>query len=421
MQVLPQNKLAILGGDRIRTKQFSEWPAYTPEQYYNAFELLKDYKSLFRGVNIPNIWQGKPSNNITEKFECKLAALFEVQYLFAVNSGSTALELALDAFQFEKDSEVIVTPYTYFASAASIVKNNLKPIFADIELHTLNMDAKCIEALITPKTKAILIVHFGGIPVNMEAIYKITKKQGIKIIEDCCHTITAEYDNKRCGNLGDISCFSFQDSKLLTAGEGGAVATNIEKYALRMFSMHNGGRPSSKGISKYNHVLLGGNYRISEIQSALLYIGLNDIFIHRKKREINISYFKSMLKAVQGLSMIDVDNEKIKRDYYIIALRFDTQEFNGLTIKKFVLALNAEGIPCSTGYPKGLYEYSILLKDDPYAQNYKKMCINTEIACKEIVWLDQRLFLGSKNDIDDIINAIDKVKKYAGQITKTKK
>jgi dTDP-4-amino-4,6-dideoxygalactose transaminase len=413
---MDKNGLAIKGGAKTRSKPFNNWPDLKEKDIAQVVRMIKN-KALWRGLETPKFWDNKTTINVSEKFENSLSNYMGSKYVFSLNSGTTALIIACKAL-LRKGDEVIVSPYTYFASASSIKEADATPVFADISQDTLNIDIKSIRQKITKKTKALMIVHFGGIPVEMEPIYQIVQKYDLAIIEDCAHVINAKWNGKNVGTLGTVGCFSFQGTKLITAGEGGAIACNDRELANMMFSLHNAGRVDS---SEYRHELLGGNYRISEIQSALLTIGWEYFFEQEKIRKINAEYFYEKISKIDGITAINNNNPLIERNYYIMAIRYNSIFFEGLTKKRFVLALNTEGIPCSPGYVKGLYKNPLFSQNDSGDSEYAHVYPETEKACNEIVWFPHHLFLGKKDDIDDIITAIYKIKENVRQILPKKR
>lgn len=409
--------LAIKGGTKTRNKPFNTWPDFKEEDLNKLAKMMKG-KVLWRGLEFPKFWDNKSAINISEEFEQLFSNYIGSRFVFSVNSGSTALAIACKALCLRKEDEVIVSPYTYFASASSIKEAGATPVFADISSDTLNIDIKSVEQKITEKTKALMIVHFGGIPVEMEPIYQIARKYNLAIIEDCAHVINAKWNDKNVGTLGTVGCFSFQGTKLITAGEGGAIACDDRELANYMFALHNGGRTDN---SAYKHELLGGNYRISEIQSALLTVGWEYFFEQEKVRRINAEYFYEKISELDGIAIINNTNPKIERNYYIIAVRYNPLYFEGLTKKRFIAALNAEGVPCSAGYDKGLHTNPLFLQSDSDNNKYDNIYPETEKACNEMIWFPHHLFLGKKDDMDDIINAIYKIKENVGQILPKKR
>lgn len=411
-------KLSILGGDKVRQAEFTKWPNYDHKEIYHYFnEICKE--SLFRGTRFPLKWYNEMNDNLLEKMESEFAKMHNCQYGFFVNSGTSALDLALKALNLQTGDEVLVTPYTFYASASVIKKNNGIPVFVDIESQTLNMDVEKARKCITNKTKAIVIVHFGGIPANMRLILQLAKDFHLNIIEDCCHTLYAKYNEKSVGSFGLISCYSFQNTKLLSCGEGGAVLTNDLCLAEKLFSLHNSGRMVDK-FGKEEFVYLGNNFRFPLACLPFFEIGFRKSYKEFYKRAENVAYFKLRLSLIDGLKMIEDNKNNIVRDYYIVAIRYDKKKFFNLSLKRFIIALNAEGIPCTMGYAKALYEIPTLIDSEYKANEYKSDCVETEKAKQEIFWLSHNLFLGSKQDIDDIVKAICKVRKYGYELVRKK-
>lgn len=411
--------LAIKGGKRVRENSFAPWPAYDSSHYEEISRMMIDSK-LWRGIGMPACWTGKESENIAEKFESLMSSYIEAPYLFCVNSGTTALEIALQTLNLSRGDEVIVTPYSYFASASAIKRAGATPVFADISHQTLNMDVQSVEKLITERTKALIVVHFGGIPAPMGRILNLAQKHNLRVIEDCAHALTAKWHGKNVGTIGDIGCFSFQGTKLLTAGEGGALSTCSEEYAKIMYSLHNGGRDLLKEKSDF-HALLGGNYRISEIQAALLYLGWDLFLKQEKRRKENVLYFYKQLNKIEGFHLVETEESHIDRNYYIISLYYRKEFFQGLSRKRFVTLLNSEGIPCTTGYRYPLYQYPVLLDKKEDLEKYRSLCPVTEKVVSSVIWFDHTLFIGTKKDVDHILEAILKVKNNVEQILPRKK
>lgn len=410
-------KLAVNGGKKVRNEKFMSWPDYSLNDYQSLTEVLAE-NSLFRSVLFPSFWENSDRKlNLIEKFEKEFADMHDCKYGFGVCSGSVALDLALNTLKLEKEDEVLVTPYTYFASAGTIKLNGGKPIFVDIDPKTLNMDAHKAEAAINRNTKAMVIVHFGGIPAPMDQYIELARKYNLHIIEDCAHTVYASYDGKPTGSFGDVGCYSFQASKLISSGEGGAVVTNDFEKAKMMFSIHNGGRDydAMKELDDYfNRV--GSNYRLSTMNFALLNIGLEKSKFHYEIRKTNMEYLQKQLDNIEGLSLIQNDDPKVIRDYYIVAIRYNKEYFSNVTLDRFLEALNAEGIPCGKGYKRPLYYFDVLLDSKHQVEEYKEKCVETQKALDEIFWFSQETFLGSLKDMDDIVNAIIKIKENVKEL-----
>lgn len=202
-----------------------------------------------------------------KQFEQKCAQIAGRAYAAAVNSGTSALHLAVKVLGLQKGDEVITTPYSFIASSNCLLYEGIKPVFVDIEPDTYNIDPLQIEKAITPKTKAILVVHVFGQPANMEAIMSIAQKHRLYVIEDACEAIGAEWNGKRAGSFGDISVFAFYPNKQITTGEGGIFLTDHKQWHEAACSYRNQGRNPNN--SWLEHERVGYNYRMSDLQAAV--------------------------------------------------------------------------------------------------------------------------------------------------------
>ncbi|MDW8310826.1 MAG: DegT/DnrJ/EryC1/StrS family aminotransferase, partial [Verrucomicrobiales bacterium] len=207
-------KLALLGGSPVRTKPFAAWPVFGKPEERALLRVLRSGK-----------W-GRLHGPEVERFERRFAAMHGCRHGIAVVNGTVSLRIALQAAGLEAEDEVIVPPYTFFSTASAVVEANLIPVFADVELDTFNLDPRAVEAALTPRTRAIIPVHFAGLPADMDALMAIARKWNLWVIEDAAHAHGASYKNRPVGALGHVASFSFQSSKNLTAGEGGMLTTN---------------------------------------------------------------------------------------------------------------------------------------------------------------------------------------------------
>src|SRR3989338_1188893 len=230
-----------------------------------------------------------------KKFEEWLGKYCGGKFAVAVSNGTTALHLAYLAAEIGADDEVITTPNTFVATTNMLIAVGAKPVFCDIRLDNYNIDETKIEALITPKTKAIVPVHFGGQPCEMNSILKLAKKYNLLVIEDACHALGAAYRDKKIGSIGDMTVFSFHPVKSITTGEGGAILTNNKDYYEKLLHLRSHG--IKKDRSGFNVMTaLGYNYRITDIQAAL---GLSQLkkldgFV-KKRNKITETYYKELL------------------------------------------------------------------------------------------------------------------------------
>ncbi|MGC8861738.1 MAG: DegT/DnrJ/EryC1/StrS family aminotransferase [Armatimonadota bacterium] len=400
------SKLAVKGGPRVREKTFPSWPVWDHS----------DCRALVEVCNSGQWWC--VGGTKVKQFEEEFAAYCGCKVGVCVPNGTIALVVALKALGIGSGDEVIVTPYTFIASASSILEVNAVPVFVDIDPETYNMDPARVEAAITDKTRAIMAVHIAGLPCDMDAITQIARRHRLKLIEDCAQAHGAEWKGRKVGSLGDVGAFSFQASKNLTSGEGGIVVTTDEEIGNRAWSIHNVGRV--KGGAWYYHPVMGSNYRMTEFQGAILLNQMRKLDAETARRNENALYLSERLSRIDGVKPLKRDERVTVHAYHLYIFRYLAGESTGVPRAKFIEALNAEGIPCSPGYVP-LYR-SGMFEIDPNAcpvgcpfygkkVNYKDLRLeNCERACEsESVWFTQNMLLGDRKDMDDIADAVEKV------------
>jgi dTDP-4-amino-4,6-dideoxygalactose transaminase len=292
---------------------------------------------------------------------------------------------------------------------------NAIPVFVDVDPETFNMDPAKLEAAITDKTKVIMPVHIAGNPANMDAILKIANKHNIMVIEDAAQAHGAEWNRKKVGALGLGGIFSFQTSKNLSAGEGGAIVSNDKEFIDACFSYANCGRV--KGGEWYEHQYLGGNFRLNSMAASMLTAQLesidNDMTIRDKNRRI----LDDALSKIVGLIITKMYPQTTRCANHLYLLRYDKTKFNGISREKFFKAMQAEGVYTYGGYTPLYRErlFTVDSKEYPWLTgiNYKDMNfpVTEKLCTEEAVWLRQNHLLGTKNDINDIIMAFNKVTK----------
>ena len=251
---MPADRLAIHGGTPVRTTPFPSWPVYDESDEAALSKVLRSGR-----------WG---MSDRVDQFEREFAAYHGARFGVTVNSGTAALQVALGAVGVKFGDEVIVPSYTFVATAAAVAAVGGVPIFVDVEEDTYNIDPQGVEEALTDKTVAIIAVHIGGRPADLDALTEIAGHRGIPLIEDACQAHGAAWKGRRVGAIGQIGCFSFQASKNLNCGEGGFIVTDDRSLADRAWSLHNCGR--TRDGAWYEHAALGFNYRLSEFQAALL-------------------------------------------------------------------------------------------------------------------------------------------------------
>jgi dTDP-4-amino-4,6-dideoxygalactose transaminase len=396
-------KLAIHGGRPLRNRPFPAWPIFGE----------KEEQALLRSLHSGN-W-GRQAGCEVATFERQFAEYHKAKHGIAMVNGTVALRIALWAAEIGAGSEVIIPPYTFIATASAVVETNAVPIFADLNLDTFNLDPAAIEAAITPRTRAIIAVHLGGLPADLDALQDIARRHKLVLIEDAAHAHGAEYRGRRVGAIGDMGTFSFQSSKNLTCGEGGIIVTNDDALAERCRSIHNCGR--MPGGAWYDHFRLGGNYRLSEFQGALLNAQWERFESQAATREANGKYLAERLSKIPGIVPQLRGPECTRHSYHLFSFRLIAEEF-GMPRDGLLKALAAEGIPASFGYPLPLYRQPMFLDRVfgayggicPMPDYRKVRCPNCEMICEaQGIWFEQRLLLGTREDMDDIAAALEKI------------
>jgi len=405
------DNLALLGGDPVRKTDWMAWPIWDTDAEDPVLSVLRSGK-----------WYREWGTQVAE-FEKKYAEVIGTKRALATASGTTALETALHVLGVDAGDEVIVSPYTFIATYNVVFNQKALPVFADTDQETFTINPHKIEERITERTKAILPVHILGLPCDMNRINAIAKKHNLVVIEDACQAWLAEYDGKKCGNLGDLGCFSFQNSKHLPSGEGGAVTGNNDDIMDLCHSYHNCGRPYGKTRNEYRgYPFRGGNKRMMEIQAVILMNQMERIYADADKRLENALYLDSKLKEIPGIIPYKLSDGATRSAYHLYPFRYKKEHFDGLPREKFLQALSAEGIPCSGGYgPQyndGLMEEALNSQGykrlfsaqrlDAYREELKNLPDNDQLT-KEAVWFFQNMLLAEKKDMDDIINAVQKI------------
>ena len=419
------SKLALFGGKPVRTRPFTSWPVFGKPEEKRLLRVLRSGK-----------W-GRLQGSEVAEFESRFAAAHGCKYGIAVVNGTVSLRIALLAAGGRRqaqsakrqagrggDYEVIVPPYTFFSTASAVVEANAIPVFADIDGKTFNLDPKAVEAAITPRTRAIIPVHFAGQPADMRSIMSIARKRDLVVIEDAAHAHGASLANQPAGSLGHIASFSFQSSKNLTSGEGGIITTNNRALAESCASIQNCGRIPT-GIW-YEHHVMSGNYRLGEFQGAILNAQLDRLESQAATRDLNGNYLAALLEQLPGLYPQARPKQCTRHSYHLFLLRLDSEAF-GAPRQQVLEALRAEGIPCSAGYGFSLHHQPMFRNQafGPYLAgvsnrlDYSKVnCPNSDLLCQQAIWLEQAIFLGSRRDMDDIAAAFEKVYKHRDDLTR---
>jgi dTDP-4-amino-4,6-dideoxygalactose transaminase len=409
--------LALFGGTPVRTKNFPRWPVFDGSEERAMLEVLRSGK-WWRSSQGESSHRAGAEETLSKTGELELAfaEALGAKRAIACANGTAALEVALKAAGVGPGDEVIVPPYTFVATAAAALLLGAAPVFCDIELDTFNINPAQVAAAITRWTRAVIPVHFAGMAADMDALISIARRHGLFLLEDAAHAHGAAWNGRSLGTIGDAGTFSFQASKNMTAGEGGMIVTSDPTFADLCESYIWAGR--EYGRPWYEHHRLGWNYRITEFQSAILIGQLKRLEAQTVRRMRNGLFLNEKLAAIPGIHPLHVPEWVTRHSFHIYVFRVDAEEF-GLSREEFVRALNAEGVPCSTGYAAPLYSAPMFLarrlhaNDAPLAPidyaAFAEQCPQAERACREAVWIEHRVLLGEERDMNDIVRAMTKI------------
>jgi len=351
-------KLAILGGQPVRkNKSWPRWPYWDDEVIDSVVKTTKS-----------RIWCRIQSKSGTvPTFEKKFAQMMDAKFCVATGSGTQALHTAVEALGIGPGDEVITSPYTDPGTIASILSARALPVLADLDRESYQLDPEDVERRITDNTRAIMPVHMMGQPCNMEAIMRIAKKHNLKVIEDACQAHLSEYRGKKLGTIGDLGCFSFQSSKTIACGEGGAILGNDEELMDKCYTVHNHGT-SRRGRTE----VIGPKYRMNEFEAAVLLGQLAGVHERFDTRNRNAAYLTSRLKGCPGIVPQKLYKGTVSGSFYLYPTTYRKEHFNGADRSKFLKALSAEGVSFSPYIRQGLHR-------EPWIENilsqkvYKKM------------------------------------------------
>lgn len=396
--------LAINGGNKTKTKEFPKWP-YSDERE----------KELITEVFDSGNWWRMTGNKI-DTFEKKFAKLHDVKYCLCVTNGTHAIELALATLGVGRGDEVIVPAVTFISTGSAVIYANAKPVLVDIDTETFCMLPEAFEKAITKNTKAVIPVHMAGHACDMERICEIAKKYNIKVIEDAAHAHGAKFNDKRIGSYGDMATFSFQNGKIMTCGEGGALITNSEDLYNKAYLIHSVGRPAGDKI--YEHALLGSNYRLNEFCAAILIAQQERLEVMNETRAKNAAILDKLLSKIKGIIPQKNKTYATINTHYMYMFYYDSKQFNNLSRKDFVDYLNAEGIPAYICFP--VLSETTFFKNKDFCgkiKNYanREKIPNARKIANEVVWLPHYTLLGDENDLKEIVLAISKIQNFSNR------
>jgi len=411
-------KPALLGGTPVHMGGWPQWPEWRQAWEPSILEVLRSGK-WYRG-----------SGEKVPQFETAYAKLLGARRCLATASGTTALIVGMHVLDVDAGDEVIVSPFTFIASYNAILILKALPVLADTDPATLTIDPASIESRITERTRAVMPVHIYGMPCDMDPILAVAKKRSLAVIEDACQAWLAEYKGRMCGTIGDLGCFSFQNSKHLPSGEGGAITGNSGDLLDRASSYHDCGRPYGGFKGARPNFTRGGNFRMQHFQAAMLLQQFDKLVQETARRRENADRLTASLKEIPGIQPARLP-ENSRAVWHLYPFRYDAEQFQGLPREKFIRAMRAEGIPCSTGYQEqyfdGLLDEAInsrgfkrlfsaqRLKE--YRDSFQALKGNREV-CATTVAMTQNLLLADRVAIDHIAEAIRKIQAHGAELAK---
>jgi len=398
------SQLALLGGPKTISQDLGKpWPVYNNEVVQALTAVAASGRST-RSVAGDSLSQA-------EQFEQKFAAFQDARYGVAVNSGTSGLLAALRAIDLQPGDEVVAPPCTFSSPIMAVLECAAVPVFADINLDTYTIDPAAVEAAITPRTKAIIGVDYAGHPCDMDALTDIARRYGLYLINDCAHAHGSQWKGRGVGAIGHMGVFSFQGSKLLPIGEGGMILTDDENLYTLLFTYHHAGRvPAGRVLPRPT---LTTNMRLSEWQAAVGLAQMPQLPAQIEHRLANALYLSDLLEHVPGVANMTRDARVTRQGFYFWSFKYIVGEVPGLARATFMKALQAEGVPIGVGQTHPLYKLP-LLQAMPCMQSV--CCPNAEQAAQESLSISHRHFLGPKQDMELIAEAIAKVVRNAAEL-----
>ncbi len=393
--------LAINGGEPIRQRPYPDWPQAGGRE-----------RELLEQVLASGNWDSR-YGPFVRRFEKKFAAYQGARHAICVVNGEAALRVPLQELGMEPGAEVIVPAYTFVATATAVLHAGGVPVFADVEAEGLGLDPVAVEALVGPRTVAIVPVHIGGMPAAMSAIVRIAQRHSLAIIEDAAQAWGARIDGRGVGAIGRAGAFSFHASKNLTCGEGGAIVTDDDELAASYRSLANNGRGASG--ERYRHVRLGSNLRMSEFHGALLCAALERYPEELQRRDRNARALRAALERLPGVRSQAMAPEVETSSWHLVVLRLDRTAFGGVSKAALVAALTAEGIPATAGYDSPAYAQA-LFRDSAVPHRVGDCPVAERACASETVWVRQNVLLGAEEDAIDVARALERVQRHAGEL-----
>lgn len=407
---------ALLGGQPVRSKAFPSWPVVDASD-----------EEIWTKVLHEKAWCELDGRQVAA-FEDEFRTAMGDGYVIATANGTSALHACLYALDVGPGDEVLMPAHTFVATMQAILSLYALPIFVDVDPRTGLMDPAQLEEKISENTRVILPVHLGGASADMDGIMEAAAKHRLHVLEDACQSPLAEWDGKKLGLVGDCGAISFQVTKILPSGEGGAVVTRSHDFRNLVHAFRNNGRDPERKVSNFPY--MGMNYRMTEFQGALLQTQLAKFEEQSATRRRNVAYINKGLEEIAGLTPTYTYPKNTRRNYYYYALHYHSDQFAGLSIDRFVEAMRAEGIPISGSSRAEILTTSPSIDRVLNSRGFRSIytearlrrcreglhCPVAQHFVRERVVLRQSMLLGTQQDMDDILAAIQKLRQNAAAL-----
>ena len=403
--------LAINGGVPVKAEigGYAGWPAGNDDMVNVVLNTLHS-----------GVWGGFGLK--CAEFAALCAQYTQSSHCLPVSNGTAALELMLRALEIGRGDEVILPPYTFTATVSAVIMTGAMPVFADIDPCTYNLCPQAAENAVTGNTKAIITVHVGGKPSDMERLKAVAKRHMVYLVEDAAQAIGSEWDGKRVGAIGDLGSFSFQETKNLPAGEGGVITTHNAALYEKMRSLHNYGRVLGAGDS--SRLFPGINARMPEWQAAVLCEGMKRLDADIERRMKNAIFLDERIGMFPFLETMRKPMKETRNSYHLYMFKYKREGLDGISRETFIEALNAENVcQAANGYSVPIYENRMMYGDEfvkatgRMFSNPKESLPNNEKAARaEGVWIFHSSLLGGQSDMEMILEAMDKIWKHKHEL-----
>ena len=411
------SELAILGGPKTRTEPYPAWPVWDQRDLDAVTEVVKSGR-----------WGGYPyPGPRTAELARRFSELQGGGTAVVMANGTVTMEVALRAAGIGWGDEVLVPAYTFQATAAAPMNAGAVPVIVDVDPHSYCLDPQAAEKAITARTRAIIPVHLAACMADMDAIMTLAEKYNLIVVEDCAHAHGAKWNGRGAGTIGHFGSFSLQSSKTLTSGEGGILLCRSEEMSRKAMAIIDCGRghEGEGGHEAGPSPLMGGNFRLSELQAALALVGLERFPAQARQREQMAAYMDEALSEVPGVHVLRRDPRHTTRSFYQYIFTIDPTVF-GVEHDACCAALEAEGIPAEGGYA-AMHHYDLfqprnsrLAVPNAFPERFDFGRMDFPVAERaaehEAVWLDESAFRAGPSGADDIVTALKKIQKNAPEL-----